>query len=61
MANENQNLLLAGIIQMIVTLIPFLRRAGHPELAAELEAITARADANYQSVIDVADERLGDS
>ncbi len=59
--NENQNLLLAGIFQMLATLIPLFKRAGRPELADEVAAILGRADANYQSVIDTANARLGDN
>ncbi len=59
--NENQNLLLAGVFQMLAALIPLFKRAGKPDVAQELADILGRADQNYRDVIDVANDRLGDN
>lgn len=59
MANENEKLWLAGLFNMLAQLVPLFKVAGDPQTAADLEAITARADVNYRDVIITSDQRTG--
>lgn len=59
MANENENLVLTGLFQMVIALVPLFKHAGRPDVAEELLTITGRADTNYDDVIRVADARTG--
>lgn len=56
--NDNQNLLLAGVFQMLAALIPLFKRAGRPDVADDVAAILGRSGANYREVIAVADARM---